>query len=138
MSLKGGPELRKRLKAIKVAFKPIGRSWADETAREARSRVPVRTGNLQRSIRRRNATLRRATVVGHYSANFVDAGTKAHVIRPKRAKRLRFTSGGNTIFAKKVNHPRVRARPFKKESARAALRKHPMAETLIDQWNRAA
>lgn len=137
MSLKGAPELRARLKAIKLSFKPIGKQWADDTAEEARKRVPSRTGRLRKSIRRRNATQRKATVVGHYTANFIDAGTKAHTIRAK-GKRLRFTDGGRTVFAKKVEHPRTAARPFKKASAEAALRKHPMAQTLIDEWNRAA
>ena len=88
MSLKGAPELRARLRAIKLAFKPIGKSWATDTAAYAKGHVPRRTGRLQQSIRVRNASQKRATVVGHFSANFVDAGTKAHDETPKKKQTL--------------------------------------------------
>lgn len=136
--MQGSRELRARLRAIGEAFKPIGREWADITVEEARRRVPERTGRLKRSIRRRNASKKRATVVGHFSANFVDAGTKEHVIKAKGNVRLIFNAGGQTIFAKRVNHPATRAKPFKREAGTAALAKTPMAEVLIDLWNRAA
>jgi len=138
MSLKGSPELRRRLKAIRQTFKPVGKAWAETTRDYARSHVPVRTGRLKASIRVRNASQRKATVVGMFTANFVDAGTREHEIKPKRAKVLRFQSGNRTVFAKKVNHPRTRARPFKVAAAREGLRKNPMAVELIRQWNDAA
>ena len=61
---------------------------------------------------------------------FVDEGTKPHIIRPKKAKVLRFQGGytaktqpgiigsssggasGNIYFAKAVNHPGTKARKF--------------------------
>ena len=138
MKLEGGPALRKRLDAIGQTFKFYGKTWADATAVEARKRVPVTTGRLQKSIRRRNATKKKATVVGHYSANFVDAGTKAHDIRARRKPRLIFQIDGQTIFAKKVHKQRVAARPFKRAAALEGLRKHPMSDAMIDLWNRAA
>lgn len=138
MKIVGGPELRKRLDAIGGTFKLYGRTWADETAVEARRRVPVTTGRLQKSIRRRNASAKRATVVGHYSANFVDAGAKAHDIKARRRPYMIFEAGGRTIFAKKVHKQRIAARPFKRDAALAGLRRHPMSDTMIDLWNRAA
>ena len=138
MKIVGGPQLRKRLDAIGGTFKVYGRGWADTTAVEARRRVPVTTGRLQKSIRRRNASAKRATVVGHYSANFVDAGTKAHDIRARRKPYLIFQAEGRTIFAKKVHKQRIAARPFKREAALAGLRRHPMSDVMIDLWNRAA
>lgn len=138
MSLKGAPELRARLQAVRLTFKGYGRTWGDETAREMRRRVPVRTGRLKQSIRRRNATQRKAVVVGHYTANFVDAGSKAHDIVAKNKPRLVFEAGGNTIFAKRVHKDRIGARRFKRPAALAAIRKHPIRETMIDLWNRAA
>lgn len=138
MAVQGARELRARLKAAGLMFKPYGRLWADTTAEEARRRVPVRTGRLRKSIRRRNATQRRATVVGHFSANFVDAGVKAHDIKARKAPLLIFEAGGRTIFAKKVHKQRIAARPFKRDAAEAGLRRHPMKETLIEMWNKAA
>ena len=137
MSLKGGPELRARLKALRLAFKPIGRSWGDEFVVVARPMVPEKTGRLRRSIRVKNNTQRRTTIAAHYTASFIDAGTVAHPIRSKGGF-LRWEDGGRTIFARKVNHPGVRARPFRARAAREALRRKPMAGELIEQWNRAA
>lgn len=138
MSLKGGPELRARLKAIRLTFKEYGRPWADTTAEEARKRVPVATGRLRQSIRRKSVTQRKATVVGHYSANFVDAGSREHDIVPRRKPLLIFEAGGRTIFARKVHKQRIGPRRFKRASAEAALRRHPMSETLTRLWNKAA
>lgn len=64
--------------------------------------------------------------------NYVDKGTKPHIIRPKKAKVLRFQSGyssktkpnvigstaggasGDIVFASVVNHPGTEARNFSK------------------------
>lgn len=144
MILKGASGLLARVKAVKLTFKGYGRTWADETARQAKSRVPNRntkysTGRLHDSIKRRNATQKKATVVAHYTANFVDAGSKAHDVKAKGKSLHGFTgSGGDTIFSKKVHKMRIAPRRFKAASAQAALRKHPMRETMIDLWNDAA
>jgi len=149
MPLKGSRELRARLRAIRQTFKPIGKNWATDTRDYARGHVPVRTGRLKASIRVRNASQRRATVVGHFSAFFVDKGTKAHPEKAKRVSVMRyglskqgptfggFAPGQATVFSKKVNHPRTRAKPFRVAAAREGLRKNPMAVELIKQWNSA-
>ena len=138
MSVQGSPELRARLRSLRLAFKPLGKSWAEDTRDEARRRIAKKTGKTAASIRVRNASQRKATVVGSYIANFIDAGTAAHDESPKKAKTLRFVKEGRTICAKKVHHPRVSARPFKRASALEGLRKNPMALEVIRQWNEAA
>jgi len=138
--LKGSADLRRRLKAVRVAFKPMGRKWADTTVQLARQNVSShnRTGKSMRSIRVRNSTQRRATVVGRFSLVFLDKGAKKHAIKARRARTLAFSIGGQTIFAKRVNHPGQRGTGFAAKAARESLRRHPLAETLIDEWNRAA
>jgi hypothetical protein len=42
----------------------------------------------------------------------VERGSGPRVIRPRTAKALRFTVGGSVVFAKVVNHPGTRAKPF--------------------------
>jgi len=142
VSLKGAPQLKARVRALKLTFKGYGRTWADETAKQAKARIrqqgAVRTGRLLGSVRRKSATQKRATVVAHYTANFVDAGSKAHDIVPKKAKRLAWESGEGTIFAKKVHKRRISPRRFKAASAQAALRKYPMKATMLKLWNEAA
>ena len=140
MALQGSRELRARLKAIKEVFKPAGKDWADYTAEEARRRVaPYRdTGKTLASIRRRNASKTKASVYGRYPVNFIDAGAKAHDIKPKHATILRFESHGQTVFAKKVHKRQQTAHPFKKEAAEAGLKKVDILGDLITLWNRAA
>ncbi len=145
MSLQGADELRARLKAIRSGvFKPVGKDWADETAKIARSKVPNRntrwsTGRLHDSIRRKSATMKKAVVVAHYSAYFVDAGVKPHMMTPRKATLARHARQG-TIFARKSRkmHPGYRARPFRASSAREALRKHPVLDRVTAAWNEAA
>jgi len=137
VSLKGAPQLRSRLRSLRVAFKDVGKRWGDRAAGKMRPAVPVRTGRLRRSFRVR-ASQRKSQVRAHYSAFFIDAGTKAHVIRPKSARTLAWQDGGRTVFAKRVNHPRVGARPFRKRAARAALSETAGAQALIDAWNAGA
>ena len=52
-------------------------------------------------------------------AKFIEGGTKAHEIRPRRAKLLRFYVGGRVVYARKVNHPGTAKRPFMESAARA-------------------
>ena len=87
-------------------------------------------GRLRRSFKVKTATQRKAVIGGHYSAYFVDAGVKPHSMN-KRAK-----GQDRTVFAKK--HPGYRARPFRARMAHEALRRNPMAESLIAEWNRSA
>lgn len=137
MSLKGSPELKARLRAIGLSFKPIGKSWADETAKLLRQHTPVDTGETRKSIRRRNATQRRATVVGSFKVRFLNSGTRAHTEVPKNKRSLRFEGSGRTIFAKKVHHPRTTGSHYLRRDAMAVLERHPMATELIRQWNEA-
>ena len=46
---------------------------------------------------------------------FVDEGTKAHIIRPVRAKMLHWQENGQDFFAKEVHHPGTKAQNISKE-----------------------
>jgi hypothetical protein len=71
-------------------------------------------------------------VVGaHYTAYFIDAGVKPHSMAKRGGK-----GQDRTVFAKK--HPGYKARPFRAYIAHESLRRNPMAETLIEEWNRSA
>lgn len=76
--------------------------------------VPVDRGTLKRS---RRVSGIRPTAAGFSvdiaytapQAEFTEKGTRPHVIRPRRAKALRFVSGGRTVFARVVHHPGTKA-----------------------------
>lgn len=89
----------------------------------ASQRAPVDTGNLRRQISTDPITFTPGHVHGGVTARanysrWVHDGTAPHVIRPRRAKALRFTVDGRTVFARYVNHPGTRARPFLVNAAR--------------------
>jgi hypothetical protein len=89
MSLQGKREMQRRLKALRLSFKPIG--------------------------------------------------TVPHTIRAKRTGTLAFKAKqGHTVFARSVHHRGQRARPFRQRTADEALRRNPMAKTVIAQYNKAA
>ena len=138
MALKGAPELRRRLRAIKTVFKPVGRQWTDETTRLARSRVRVVSGKTRNSIRRKNASMTKAAVVATGGARFLEAGTKPHPIVAKKMTAMKFNASGQPRFAKKVKHPGSRKQPFLRRSGKDALEKIDMLQELIDLWNAAA
>jgi hypothetical protein len=137
-TIKGATQLRARLRAIKVSFKPIGKSWASETRDRSRATVSVRTGRGRASIRVKNASMTKASVAALYYIRILDSGAKAHAIAPRKARALAWQANGRTVFSRKVMKPQQRGTGFAKRAALEALRRHPMAETLIRQWNEAA
>jgi HK97 gp10 family phage protein len=100
--------MKKRLEDI-ISREKLAK-FLEESAKfvfaEVRERAPVRTGRLRESI-----TLVKVSdlhyVVGSSLeyAVFVEKGTRPHIIRPKRARALRFTVGGQTVFAARVVQP---------------------------------
>jgi hypothetical protein len=138
VALKGSRELRRRLKAIRTVFKPVGRRWADDTVSNARKYVPKVTGKTARTIRRKNASQKKATVQAVYTARILMAGSKAHDIKPKKFQAMKFSAGGQPMFRKRVRHPGHGKNDFAERAAKEALRDNPMAEELIRQWNQAA
>jgi hypothetical protein len=97
----------------------------DVVAQEAAIRAPLVTGELVLSINAAPVTgvFSEGTLVGIVSASapqalWVGEGTKAHLIQPKKKRALRWAAGGTGgdgwRFAKKVNHPGTKAKPFLK------------------------
>lgn len=138
MALRGSRELRARLKAIKTVFKPVGKSWAEQTAALAKTRVQVRTGKTKATIRVKNASLRKAAVEAKGGARFLEAGTKAHVIKPRRFKAMRWNAQGQPMFAKKVSHTGMSKKPFLRRSGRDVLKRSDMLKELLKLWDDAA
>lgn len=135
--LVGTKELQRRLDAIGLTFRKVGQKWSREAKGVAVAHTPVRSGRLRRSYRIRT-TDTRSTIRAHYTAYFVDAGPKAHAIVPKTAGRLAFAKGGQTIFARKVNHPGYGARPYRQLAATEGMRRTSQADEMIALWNGAA
>jgi hypothetical protein len=78
--------------------------------------TPVKTGNL-RSKNNSRVQQQGLRVVGtvfnqtNYAAAVHD-GSKAHTIRPRSKKVLKFLIDGEVVFAKSVNHPGTKGQPW--------------------------
>lgn len=136
----------------------IARRWQILTVRGAKIRVPRRTSNLGRTIQPGLLTDEQATVVvtADYAAA-VELGSKPHLIRPRPgrigrngrpaalawggARRLSGslrTGASPEFFARWVNHPGTRPRPFLRPAAEEALHDEGLVDEIILSWNGAA
>lgn len=88
MRIEGIDGLQRRLKAI-ADTRELLKEMQKETVVEAHARVPVKTGDLYRSIVPGTLTKDSARVIAAKSyAGFVERGTKPHRIEPRNAKVL--------------------------------------------------
>ncbi|MEZ7005822.1 hypothetical protein [Streptomyces sp. AD55] len=98
------------------------RERGERVARRARDLAP---GSMARGITMHMEGTARgmAAVVTstHPASTYVINGTKPHLIRPRRAKALRFQAGGRTVFAAHARHPGTKPFPFLKIAARDVL-----------------
>lgn len=136
-NLQGSEELKARLKALRLVFKPLGKKWADDGVNIGRPMLPIRPasmkagdghapGRLHNSLRRKSATQYKAVIAAHYTGYFIDHGVKPHPLGKP-----------GTIFAKRM-HPGYKARPWRARMAHEALRRNDPLDALIKQWNDAA
>ena len=104
--LNGAKELKKECDVIL-------RRYSEAAASTASRLAPKRTGRLAASIRSKREGEMSYSVGSELSyAKFVEYGTGPHIIRPVSAKALAFTVGASRVFAKVVNHPGSREKPF--------------------------
>lgn len=92
---------------------------------EARRRAPGSMGqgsNISAQIRRGPGGDFQGVINSRHPATlYVLYGTRPHAIRPVRAKALRFTVGGQVVYAKVVMHPGTRPNNWLRDALRAAL-----------------
>lgn len=72
---------------------------------------PVDTGRLRSSIKVKTTNEGLLIWMVDYG-KFIEFGTPPHIIKPTTKKALKFKSGKNIVFAKKVRHPGTRPQPF--------------------------
>jgi hypothetical protein len=100
---------------IDIAEKEM-ENYGEELKKALEKEVPVRTGELKRSIDyevQNKGTKNVELTVSIGNAKRPDVivksllfGSMPHIIRPRKAKVLRFRGrGGGVVFARKVNHP---------------------------------
>lgn len=101
-----------------------GRKLAERTERVARIAEREAPGRMGRTIRWRveetSGGLQGVITCDHPAVHYVLNGTRPHIIRPRRAKALRFEVGGRVVYAKVVRHPGSKANDFLGRALRAA------------------
>lgn len=113
------------------AFRLV-RAVQSETQAIANRATPVDTGRLRGANELTPIVVQGEKVVGGVEnktkyAMFVHEGTKPHVIVPRRRKVLAWVPrGGNTVFARRVEHPGTKAQPWLARSAELAARRRGM------------
>ena len=83
---------------------------AVQTLEQLRDGTPVRTGKTRDGWKLEvvDAMGSQTFIISHDNEKLIDwlnSGTKPHVIRPSKGKALKFKVGDAEIFATKVNHP---------------------------------
>ena len=107
---------------------------------EAKQRSPVKTGHLRDSISYivQDGTLKIEASATY--ADYIEFGTGSrgefngspYVIKPKkRGGVLVFKVGGQTVFARKVTHPGIKAQPYLRPAAMEVM--GPLLEKLADR-----
>jgi len=92
----------------------------------AKSMVGVRTGALRSSIHLRHSRDPRGQYIKVGSslpyARMHHEGTRPHMIYPKKAQILKFTTKGKTVYAHSVRHPGTRANKYLTTPMRQVIR----------------
>ena len=106
------------------------RSITRRGANQARADVPVRTGNLGRTIGEMPQLYRPFYVSGgvEATANYAAAvheGSRPHRIAARGDGVLRFMWHGQEVFRKSVWHPGTRSRPFLRNAMRRVIASDP-------------
>lgn len=113
------------------------RQRAPQVLNRARILAPVDTGRLRSSgkIEYSGFFGFRPKAVVRFDVNyaeFVNDGTRPHIIRPKNAKALRFRVGGQVVYARVVHHPGTRGTRFLDRALRDVLR--PLGWDITNQF----
>ena len=117
-------DLRIVANRLEEAIKKLIERLADYAEEEMKRRAPVKTGRLKHSIRKRVDLINLEAEVGpevSYGV-YVEFGIRPHIIRPVRARALRFEATGEIVFARLVRHPGTKPKPFIHETAEAVER----------------
>lgn len=109
----GSVALQNKEQALDIAASAI--------AERMRLEAPVDTGLLVQSITIQSSGGTRIIGPNVPYADFVELGTKPHLIRAKPGGVLAFEIGGQKIFAKYVNHPGTKPNPFVKRALESYL-----------------
>ncbi len=106
--------LKKKKQALRNGIKAAGKWYYKQIHNDidTKKSFTPRTGNLQQSITVRFEDDKAVIGTDKEYAPFVEYGTKAHDILPRRAKALSIPASDGFIFVRRVKHPGSKPYPF--------------------------
>lgn len=152
--IQGMRQLQSRLNAI--SSPAFGRKAMNllglAAVREQKLLVHRKTGTTGRTIHVGPVTDKSVTTEAAAAARFLEFGTKAHLIKPKTRKALRWAANASDrrltgsprtgtsafVFARVVHHPGTKPYPFMLPGAKIAVGKAGLLDTIVTTWNNAA
>ncbi|MFB7114819.1 hypothetical protein [Streptomyces sp. NPDC056291] len=85
----------------------------------ARAEAPGSMGrHIDWHIKEGPRGLQAVITCSHPAVRYVIEGTRPHIVRPRRAKSLRFEVGGHVVFSAYARHPGTRPNPFLQRALR--------------------
>lgn len=95
---------------------------AERVARRARELAPgTMKDHITTHVEGSGRGLAAYVVSEHPATQYVIYGTRPHIIRPRRARALRFEVGGRVVYAAYARHPGTRPNDFLGRALREAL-----------------
>lgn len=95
---------------------------AERVAQRARELAPgTMKDHITTHVEGSGRGLAAYVVSEHPATQYVIYGTRPHIIRPRRARALRFEVGGRVVYAAYVRHPGTRPNDFLGRALREAL-----------------
>ncbi|MDQ0761978.1 hypothetical protein [Streptomyces canus] len=95
-----------------IAYRRIS-ARTERVARIAEGEAPGSMGSyISWKVQEGPRGLEGVIVCDHPAVHYVLSGTRPHLIRPRRAKALRFEVGGEVVFTRLVRHPGTRPNNF--------------------------
>lgn len=161
VTLQGYDALQRRLAAVQGAvgkdpqlMRQLGLQANREQLQMLYRQVTRRTGFAGRTIGLGEVTPVQVRTVARSYAVYIDRGTRAHVIAPRKAggvlawptgagaRRLtgatRKGYAGSMAFARQVKHPGTKPRPFMVPGAERAVKMAGVLDRIVTVWNDAA
>jgi hypothetical protein len=95
---------------------------AERVAQRARELAPgTMKDHITTHVEGSGRGLAAYVVSEHPATQYVIYGTRPHIIRPRRARALRFEVGGRVVYAAYARHPGTRPNDFLGQALREAL-----------------
>lgn len=104
-----------------IALENASAEVAERALQLARGLAPKKTGRYVRGlVKRRLGKTRWLIAATAPHSPYVEYSTRPHVIRPVRARALRFRVDGHVVFATRVRHPGTRGQHVLRRTAQLA------------------